>query len=861
LVIRYFDAPAGAGKTRALARYAHKLVTNRRKVLFVQPTIDLINRTISGEIAPLAPIYPVTPLHSGVLAGKGVVKSLMAHFEAAAPGGEIVFTTHSALLRAPFLKNRGQWIVLIDEAPTIEAFKQHSLPETHRIITDHIDLEPTGPVYGRLVSRGRAGMSINHIVDNEHDDDVLEVFRDVAQRIKSPHWDVYALQSGFHRMIDGDKDNGGLTTWSVMKPSVLEGFKAVVVASAMFRDTLFYRLWTQRDDVKMKPVGKKLTELLRYNAHSNGSLMTIFYLSEEGWSKRFRDREVEHDGRVVPLQDLVFRAVEGQFQREPFAWMANKDIPDGKFSHLPGAVRLPNSPHGLNNFQHLHNVTVLSALNPPSAHFDFLAMQGVNEDEVRTSCYRSAVYQAVMRISIRNPHDTTPKQVLIMDRATAEWLADLFPGAQVEQISSEVLEVRKGRPGRRRQHATSADRTRAYRLEEKQRLLNELSALNTGSLMEAAYPDLEEAARQVGPDTKCCDENPFNKEISSHDFVPRYGSAYTSLYDVKSPIYVDLEDDEAFIDLLCRMHKEVYPSKEHNLVFSPADMDPQAEGATTKRGKDNIRHLRGVWLDNDGGDLTHSEFARIFPFLRVVVWNTYSSTADKQRWRAFIPTSHAMSIDVHQLVIRQIEQALKKEGYWGDKQIKNNRVKSPLRHGFDESKFNAASVFYLPCQAKDPAHSFFIDYNDRRRGPLDLPTWIEHCILDLRPDPDPELPSAPTGPSLAPPGASSLCTQNVSGRLRLIQEKLLSDMQNRFANRRQAMIDQALDAWRWTPPGEGNKGFFRLGLALRNAGLTDSEIANELHSALAFARSPDDRRREIKGIICSLKKRGRLARR
>ncbi|WP_177202415.1 hypothetical protein, partial [Methylobacterium sp. ap11] len=41
--------------------------------------------------------------------------------------------------------------------------------------------------------------------------------------------------------------------------------------------------------------------------------------------------------------------------------------------------------------------------------------------------------------------------------------------------------------------------------------------------------------------------------------------------------------------------------------------------------------------------------------LRVVVWNTASATAEKPRWRAFVPTTHAMSMDVHALTLAQIE--------------------------------------------------------------------------------------------------------------------------------------------------------------------------------------------------------------
>ena len=153
--IFYFDALAGAGKTRALARYSDLLAQRGFKVLFVQPSRLLITNTIRDEIRPLAPRYPVTPIHSDVVEEK-VIATLMAHFENAGPGGEIVFTTHAALLLMPFIEKADQWHLILDEVIGADVFEELKLPETHGLITDHITFEPTGAAYGRLVKRGAA---------------------------------------------------------------------------------------------------------------------------------------------------------------------------------------------------------------------------------------------------------------------------------------------------------------------------------------------------------------------------------------------------------------------------------------------------------------------------------------------------------------------------------------------------------------------------------------------------------------------------------------------------------------------------------------------------------------------------------
>src|SRR4051794_19622557 len=137
--------------------------------------------------------------------------------------------------------------------------------------------------------------------------------------------------------------------------------------------------------------------------------MTIYYVSEEDWSKRLRDKSIEVDGESTKVLDHVVGGIVELMGAEPCIWMGNKDIPDDIFDGMQ-AERLPNSPHGLNSYQHYHNVVVLSALNPTPAHFSFLQARQVDGEEVRDAHYRTAVYQAVMRCSARDPKDDHPRR-------------------------------------------------------------------------------------------------------------------------------------------------------------------------------------------------------------------------------------------------------------------------------------------------------------------------------------------------------------------------------------------------------------------------------------------------------------------
>jgi hypothetical protein len=153
--IRYFNALAGAGKTRALARYADQLARRGTKVLFVQPTKHLIEKTITDELQPLQPAYPVRAIHSDTaLETNSVVGDIVNHFRTSDRNrGEVLFITHAAFFKVPYFERKADWVLLMDEAPQVDEFKEYPLPETHHLITPYLTLIPGGPVYGLLVAK------------------------------------------------------------------------------------------------------------------------------------------------------------------------------------------------------------------------------------------------------------------------------------------------------------------------------------------------------------------------------------------------------------------------------------------------------------------------------------------------------------------------------------------------------------------------------------------------------------------------------------------------------------------------------------------------------------------------------------
>jgi hypothetical protein len=278
--------------------------------------------------------------------------------------------------------------------------------------------------------------------------------------------------------------------------------------------------------------------------------------------------------------------------------------------------------------------------------------------------------------------------------------------------------------------------------------------------------------------------------------------------------YLYREDVEEFIfDLEC-LHLRELENREANFLISPAIFDPDHPDRKIgeSRGCGNIRYLQHLWLDFENGELQPAAIAELFPHHRLVVMNTFNHTPEKPRFRAIFLTSGPLTPEAYEELWDQIAAKIEDSGYWF-KQAKPNRQPS----GLDYSKRTAASIFYAPCQAKNPADSFFTSYNEGR-DLLDPMIWIENSLV---------------------PAQEPFVANN--------------DQSPRVVD--QAAVDLATKKWRQSRqcPGKGNEMFFAYALALRQAGMDLSNIEQKLSEEARFGRTPDERKHQIPSIIASLR--------
>jgi hypothetical protein len=621
--------------------------------------------------------------------------------------------------------------------------------------------------------------------------------------------------------------DGRLLVFGLSDPMIFNGFADVIMMSANLDRTIAYQHFVQHGHTFAPH--KNITNKLRFTTHDNGDLLTIHYAVEDGaWSKRMRNGKIDLGDEIWTVNDLIVMGALDLFDAEQFVWLANKDIENSDPFHGKG-IKLPHSPHGLNSFQHIHNAAVLPALNPSPALYNFLdEVAHLNPDEIRQAVYHEAVYQAAGRISTRNLDDPTPKHVVVADRGAAEALADLYPGANVVRLPLADLIPQSGKSGRRRIHDTDADRKTAYRNRHKAELLRQLDEVNRSS-----------------SETKL----PYTyKDISSLTDAAFGGSLFGDVGRKHPFANLSAIPPSDFIAFMRALHTRNVAKPESGL-WSPSEFEAKP-GVTTGRGLANVTAIHGVFLDNDGGDLTLNEFAAMFPHLMMVIHNSSSSTPDHMKWRAIIPTTCAMTIEVHREIMLQIRQALNRRGYFDKKQLAKMAEKgqSGLCHGFDPSKYNAASMFYLPAQAAaGPQASFFLVFDGGKRKAINPYQWIDKTIINHQPDPEP-VPGAVKSNPASPVRKDPKLTR----ALLLIE----SEKQTHHHQHLEERIDAAIQRWHEHPKGSGNQAFFELAVALAGAGMERTEIKDTLFAEAGYAHGSEsqrDRRAAIPHIMSKLR--------
>jgi hypothetical protein len=569
-------------------------------------------------------------------------------------------------------------------------------------------------------------------------------------------------------LLASDKNSLRLNVFSLMNASMFDGFKSVMIAGACFRDSLLYHSFS-RQGVRFIEASNA-RESLRFTGHQNGNNLTIICATQQRWSKRFRDKNDRE-----ALKEIV-KAVKNEFGEERFIWSANRDIKDDNlFGKERRDDRLSNAPYGLNCWREVDNVAFLSAHNLTPAHGKFLQEQlDLTAEQITTAIHVQAAYQAIMRCSLRDPQNTNHRRVFVPDQATARWLQAQFPGSALRCLDIGLDRDFTPR-GRVKLHTSGATRVAAHRDRR-------------AALKQQMVKVLAEFTKTNGS----CNENTIRSSNTVTN--PPYGLSQfrASIFvrkDAKYPLGLAFDTLDGFEQTLKETHERAIVSKANNHLICPAFFDA-SKSRITARGNENVVFATGVWLDFDGGDLRPDDFARLFPTLRMTIFNSFSSSKERLRFRVYIRTTTIMSADVYREITHHMLAKIIEAGYPLAKPIPGDPRKA---HGVDTGKMGAASLFYEPCQPKDPGGRYFEIFKDKERLPLDPDEWIDK--LDVPEfEPVAEFSISPTG---------------------TVDER---------------RVENAIQRWHTEgcSPGCGNAEFFKLANRLANAGLAEFELGQIL---------------------------------
>lgn len=824
MIINYCPAYCGAGKTHKIVNRGCELASRGENVLIVQPTKELINKTVESELL-MRPNIPSYKVIDGDTVGSGSVASALTEYSKLVASsyskqmtseGHIVFTTHQSLPYVRYFEQKHKWHVLIDEAPQIPGYSNYKVPHTHPILTDHIELEPYNAIYSRLI--GDDEDALKELGINEQDDEILERFSDTARTIINEHSESYVNTERFTKLRDGGATK--LDIHSILLPSFLEGFASVFMAAANFEDTAIFHIWREFDVTFVKDID--FTNSLRFQRHENGGLITIFYALDGPWSKRLQTTTWKQCGDETTLQLLV-SAVAEKFENTRFVWQGNKDLLESPFK--ANAERLPNMPHGINSYLNVNNIAFLSALNPTPDHCAFLKdCFGFDRDTVQKMFYYSVAYQSVMRTSIRDPQNDQPKTIIVPDVGLAEYLQSLFPGSRVEKLDSRIPSVPVKKNGRPRKHN---DRRSVYRKrkqeKKRQELLQQMRLVRPYASQSKLYHC---KSGMSGDETTIESIKGFVTYAAGFSLNNNLvGAVYRDKFSSMPVGYISNVCFDEFAQFLKEMHSRRLDRKESSGLISPAICDP-GRSTNSNRGSENILYLRHLWMDFEEGDLKPEELPKLFPHTQMLVMNSFNHTTKNPRFRAVFAVKQPLTPEAYIALWDIIADKFRDAGYKVRKGKPNKGKKKPdgkrqLESGLDWQKRSPASLFYLPSQAQNPSESFFNDYNDQDREEIDAELWISRSQI-------------------------------------LLDDNRVFEPPNEFSQTaiNETKVQEAVYRWRNSKdyPGEGSQRFFNFALDLRSAGMHLSEIEAKLRQEADHGRSPNERRSQIKSIRDSLRK-------
>lgn len=802
---------SGSGKTTSAVNVAvEESIKFGFATCICQPTRVLIDATVK-ELRERHPTFDkIKVFHCDTWRqGTTVAGDVMEFLKTTLPqDGWVLFITQTTLFNLNYWHHRDHWNLVVDEAPDPHHSENFQLGTHRNLLLDKVFVEAVPEsVLPPRIKKGKTDESDKWLYlrgnenarewcDARKNDNMVDRHFQTVGRMLVPGsgWEVFVHNVTWDTFRLGVQPS--LQAHARLTPGFFVGFRQVTFMSANFADTMIYKSFV-RQGVEFS-VNRKIEAGLRYRQHTNGSRLTIKYLTDATWAKAKRKRVVacsrpassETEAGLpvatMTLIDLYRQAIEREFAGHKYLWLRNLDL---SVEALSGKL-LPGNPCGLNHYQDYTRCAILCALNATPHQAKWLhEIEGICDVTYRRAKLSQIGYQAMGRGCLRNPDSVEHFTLIVPDAQTAHDIARYYTGCHVAMLLDfDPIPPGKQR-GRKPVYKNGAERVAAFRARAKQ-----------------GQRDINEVC------------NDLLTKVSPHE-----GFAMTEFAAVNKPQasahHHHMSTNQFFLRL-AEAAQIKRKSKQDNTVFSPAIFD------TDYRRKAHVLGQLGTVLDFDYTQIAPERFPLIFPELEMILYASAGHNDQDTKYRVCIPNS-AYTTAENAAIIRamMLQRIIEATGFADEKQ-----------HGLDIRKSrDHAAIFYMPSSHP---HSFLSHYHGPHRKAIDPDQWLEQAPLELL---EREYTTAtPKAPVVAPQAPQEIGCAQRSYYPETAQP-----------NRNDNWVARAIALWRESQlqRGVGNVQFFVLANRLRRAGLDSMEIGQVLSEECMHARSPCERRNEIAGLM------------
>ncbi|WP_379921710.1 hypothetical protein [Erythrobacter sp. R86502] len=655
----------GQGKTQAVLGL---MANTQDRYVLAQPSLRLVTQSHSdllGKNANARAQVITSNTNSGV---QQSIREAMMRPGLLAQSPNLLFVTHQGVMDLKGA-DRSSWNLVVDEIPSATQHMEYKLKLTRRWVTRHLSIrDGIGDTYELVIRPGHVD-AVETMLRDARKDTLAEALMGLWSVLLNPHYRVYVTKAEWLAKGKTARGDVELNAHAVLQPSVFDGWKSVTLLGANAHESRLVQIWKQ---MGVEFASHPSIPDMSHQA-STGMRLTINYLTNKTWTRHLRNVSLGRNG----FDDLIHKLLP--YLPDDYIWTAN-NADSGKVENILVGRKLPPVSHGLNSYRSINAAVTLGSFNDDLSHSKFLwsAFQLSDEDLFRSQAGEMA-YQMVMRTSLRVTNSNAPVAAFVPDWRTAEYLAQLLPGARVEQLDLGIEALKGGKP-RFRVASTPSERMARSRQKQAQavKTSNELLALHrmASGAMVGETPIMITSKAVVA-----------TRDVESHA-LPNWDS----LRDL-------LESDR---------HRKLDKDKAGLIVGSLMDPDATPDSVA---GLANVVYTQMAWMDIDDGDITPEEASGLLGDIKHLIYSSYNNgkVTGKHRFRVVVPLSKPVDADTYRAIWQVLADRFSAAGYWvpskAGQEVPANRPVS----GLDYSKCKVSDFMYRPVRTALRERNVWID--------------------------------------------------------------------------------------------------------------------------------------------------------